>query len=166
MKLVGLISDTHIPTRAKKIPSKVFEVFQNVDFIVHGGDLVQLEVIDQLRRIAPVVAVYGNMDRGIVREKLHEMNNSKVYDWRIGVMHDPGALFGRGKMRKIAEENKFHVLVYGHTHRSSIKWENNTLFINPGSPTNPLPPLITKPTIARLKITTEKIEPQIISIKK
>jgi len=61
-KTVGLISDTHVPKIAAKVPQKVFEIFQNVDFIVHAGDLVELSVIDELEQAAPVLAVRGNMD--------------------------------------------------------------------------------------------------------
>ena len=61
-KTVGLVSDTHVPVRAKYIPKTVFKVFENVDFIVHAGDLVSLAVIDQLEQYAPVLAVHGNMD--------------------------------------------------------------------------------------------------------
>ncbi|MDI6691598.1 MAG: metallophosphoesterase [Candidatus Bathyarchaeota archaeon] len=163
-KNVGLISDTHIPVRARVLPKKVFEVFEKVDFIVHAGDLVQLSVIDELEQLAPVLAVYGNMDGPEIRERLPKINSVKVFDWKIGVMHDPGALFGMGKMREIVKHNGFDVLVYGHTHNSSVKWEGKTLFINPGSPTNPIPPFIMKPTVALLKITKEKIVPEIIQI--
>ncbi|MGQ9530415.1 MAG: metallophosphoesterase [Candidatus Bathycorpusculaceae bacterium] len=164
IKTVGLISDTHIPLRARTIPQKVFEIFAKVDFIIHAGDLVQLSVIDELEQLAPVLAVYGNMDGPEIRGKLPKINSLKVFDWKIGVMHDPGALFGMGKMREIARQNGFDVLVYGHTHNSSLKWEGKTLFINPGSPTNPIPPFITKPTLGLLKITKEKITPEIIQI--
>lgn len=164
-RTVGLISDTHVPGRAREIPRKVFEVFEGVDFIVHAGDLVQLYVIDELERLAPVLAVYGNMDGPEVRAGLPRMNSFKVFDWKIGVIHDPGVLFGVRKMREIAEKEGFDVLVYGHTHRPSIRWDGKRLFINPGSPTNPLPPLITKPSIALLRVTREKIVPEIIRIK-
>jgi hypothetical protein len=163
-KTVGLISDTHIPVRARNIPRKVFEVFEGVDFIVHAGDLVEWSVVDELERLAPVLAVYGNMDGSEIRGKLPKLNSVKVFDWEVGVMHDPGALFGMKKMREIAKQNDFKALVYGHTHSSTIKWEENILFINPGSPTNPLPPFITKPTVALLSVTKEKITPQIIQI--
>jgi putative phosphoesterase len=73
-------------------------------------------------------------------------------------------MFGAGKMREIAKQNSFNVLVYGHTHHPNIKWEGKSLFINPGSPTNPLPPFISKPTVALLKITREKVFPEIIQI--
>jgi hypothetical protein len=92
------------------------------------------------------------------------MNSAKVLNWKIGVTHNPGVLFGIGKMYEIAKQNGFNVLVYGHTHNPSIKWEGNTLFINPGSPTNPLPPFITKPSVALLRITKEEIMPEIIRI--
>jgi putative phosphoesterase len=163
-KTVGLISDTHIPVRAKNIPKEVFKIFENADFIVHAGDLVELSVIDALEQLAPVLAVCGNMDGPEIRGKLPRMNSFKMFDWKIGVVHDPGALFGMGKMREIAKQNGFNVLVYGHTHNSSIKWEGDTLFINSGSPTNPIPPSIIKPTVALLKVMKDKITPEIIQI--
>ena len=163
-KTVGLISDTHIPARAKNIPKRVFEIFDKVDYIVHAGDLVRLSVMDELEHLAPVLAVYGNMDGPEIRGKLPKMNTVKIFDWKIGVTHDPGTLFGMGKMRGIAKQNGFNVLVYGHTHNSSIKWEGTTLFINPGSPTNPIPPFIAKPTVALLRTTKEKITPEIIQL--
>jgi putative phosphoesterase len=163
-KTVGLISDTHVPSRAKSIPKRVLEVFEKVDYIVHAGDLVQLSVIDELEQLAPVLAVYGNMDGPEIRGKLPKINTLKVFEWKIGVMHDPGTLFGMSKMRELAKQNNFNVLVYGHTHNSNIKWEENILYINPGSPTNPLPPFVTKPSVALLKITKEKIVPEIVHI--
>jgi len=163
-KTVGLISDTHIPVRATDIPKKVFEVFEKVDFIVHAGDLVEMSVIDKLEQLAPVLAVYGNMDGPEIRGKLSKLNSVKAFDWKIGVIHDPETLFGMRKMREIARKNDFNVLVYGHTHNSSIRWEESTLFINPGSPTNPLPPFISKTSVALLTITKEKITPAIIKI--
>ena len=93
-----------------------------------------------------------------------KIDSVKVFSWKIGVIHDPRALFGMGKMREIVKQNGFNVLVYGHTHNPRIKREGKTLFINPGSPTNPLPPFLTKPSIALLSIAKEKIVPEIIHI--
>ena len=162
-KTVGLISDTHVPVRARCIPKKVFQVFENVDFIVHAGDLVELSVIDELEQLAPVLAVHGNMDGPEVSGALPKLNSLKVSDWKIGVMHDPNTLFGMGKMREIAKQNGFNVFVYGHTHNSGIKWEGKTLYINPGSPTNPSS-FMNKPSVALLKVTREAITPKIIHI--
>jgi putative phosphoesterase len=163
-KTVGLISDTHIPVRAKYIPKMVFKVFENVDFIVHAGDLVELAVIDELEQLAPVLAVHGNMDGPDVSGALPKLNSLKISDWKIGVMHDPSTLLGMGRMREIVKKNGFNVLVYGHTHNSGLKWEGKTLYINPGSPTNPLPSFTNKPSVAVLKVTKEAIRPEIIQI--
>ncbi len=163
-KTVGLISDTHIPARAKCIPKMVFKIFENVDFIVHAGDLVQLAVIDELEQLAPVLAVHGNMDGPEVSGALPKLNSLKLYGWKIGVMHDPSTLFGRGKMREIAKQNGFNVFVYGHTHNANIKWEGKTLYINPGSPTNPMSSYANRPSVALLKITKEAVMPEIIQI--
>lgn len=166
VRRVGVLSDTHIPIKATKLPSRVFDLFQNVDFIIHAGDLVSLGVVDRLKQLAPVVAVRGNMDSRAVRDALPEMTDLTVDRWRIGVTHDPGVLFGRSKMRVIAEENNFDVLVYGHTHHPSTLWEDGRLFINPGSPTNPLPPFLVKPTVAVLTLSRRTVEPKIISLEK
>jgi putative phosphoesterase len=163
-KAVGLISDTHIPTRARELPQRVFEVFEKVDFIIHAGDLVDLSVIERLEQLAPVLAVYGNMDGPEIRDRLPRINSLKVFDWNIGVMHEPSPLLGMRRMREVVNRGGFHALVYGHTHNPSIKWEGDILFINPGSPTNPLPPFITRPTVAMLRMTKEKMMPEIVHV--
>ena len=162
-RTIGLISDTHVPVRARCIPKMVFQIFENADFIIHAGDLVKLDVIDELEQLAPVLAVHGNMDGPEVSGALPKLNSLKISDWKIGVMHDPSTLFGMGKMREIAQHNGFNVFVYGHTHNSSIKWEGRTLYINPGSPTNPSS-FMNKPSVALLKVTKENITPEIIHI--
>jgi putative phosphoesterase len=163
-KMLGLIADTHVPARARRIPKMVFKIFENVDFIVHAGDLVRLYVIDELEQLAPVLAVHGNMDGPEVSGALPKINSLKIYGWKIGVMHDPNTLFGRGKMREIAKQNGFNVLVYGHTHNASVKREGTTLYINPGSPTNPMSSFMNKPSVALLKVTQETITPEIVHI--
>lgn len=163
-KTVGLLSDTHIPTRARSIPKKVFRIFDKVDLIIHAGDLVQLSVIKDLEQIAPVLAVCGNMDKPEVVKQLPKTDSLKILHRTIGVTHDPGAVFGLTKMRETARKNKFDVCVYGHTHTPSVKWEGKVLYVNPGSPTNPVLPFINKPSVAILRIGVETITSEIIYI--
>ena len=163
-KIIGLISDTHVPTRAREVPKEVYNIFEKADYIVHAGDLVRLSVIDDLEQLAPVLAVRGNMDGPDISGKLPRLACFKIFDWKIGVIHNPGTLFGMTRMREIARKNNFNVLVYGHTHISNVKWEANTLYINPGSPTNPAKPFLNKPSVALLKVTKENVAPEIIQI--
>jgi hypothetical protein len=156
--LIGVISDTHIPSRAKEIPGKAFLVFQGAEYLIHAGDIVSLEVIEDLEKIAPVVAVKGNMDRGI---NLPEMNSLEIEGWRIGVVHDSFSPWRMGKMKRIARENAFDVLIFGHTHRPFVREEDGKLFLNPGSPTNPF---LSKPSVALLKVRKDRIEAEIINL--
>lgn len=159
--VIGVISDTHIPARANEIPTKVFEVFKGVDYIIHAGDVVRLEVIKQLEKIAPVTAVHGNMDPYEVREVFPKITSLEVYGWKIGVVHDSISPWKMGKMREIAKENDFDVLIFGHTHRPFVKKDGGRLYINPGSPTNPF---LTRPSVALLEIRGEEIEARIVEI--
>ncbi len=162
-KTVGLISDTHIPKRAHILPHKVLEIFQNVDYIIHAGDLVELAVVDELEQLAPVLAVHGNMDGMDVVGALPRLNTLRVFDWKIGVMHDPDIAFGFNKMRELVKEHSVDVFVYGHTHVANIKWEGKTLFVNPGSPTVPATSM-GQMSVGLLKITKENITPEIVSL--
>jgi hypothetical protein len=162
-KTVGLISDTHVPKRAHALPRCVFEIFRKVDYIIHAGDLVELAVVDELEQLAPVLAVHGNMDGVDTTGALPRLNSLRVFDWKIGVMHDPDIAFGFKRMRELVKEHGFNVFVYGHTHVASIKWEGKTLFFNPGSPTVPAS-VMGKLSVGLLKISKEAIIPEIIPI--
>ena len=162
-KTIGLVADTHVPKRAMRIPERVFEAFKDVDYIIHAGDLVELSVIDELEQAAPVLAVHGNMDSQEVCNVLPVLNSLRIFDWKIGVMHDPDVLNRSDKMIEIAKDNAFNVLVFGHTHAPRIKWEGEMLFINPGSPTDPAS-FLNKPSVGLLRVTPKTITPQIINL--
>ena len=164
MKLVGLISDTHVPSRSRKLPERVFEIFKDVDLIMHAGDITRIEVVKELEKLAPVIAVHGNMDPQEVRDQLPEFTSIELLGHKIGVTHDPGALWGMHEMKRLAKEKSLNVLVFGHTHKQSVEWEDDRLFINPGSATDPLPPLLVKPTVGLLLLKEERIEPFIIKV--
>jgi putative phosphoesterase len=163
LKLIGVISDTHIPARARALPNAVFTVFRDASLIVHAGDLTRLSVIEELEQMAPVVAVRGNMDSKDVKEQLPELNTARIYHWKIGVTHSLGFFLRKGKLRNLSEEG-FQVFVSGHTHRPSVKYKEGMLMINPGSATDPIPYFLTRPSVALLKVTKKEIEPEIITL--
>jgi putative phosphoesterase len=132
--------------------------------IIHAGDITQLNVINELEKIAPVIAVHGNMDPPDVKRKLPELNTIEFHGKKIGIIHDPDTLYGMDKMKRIAKENDLNILAFGHAHKPFIKHVDNVLFINPGSLNDPLPPILMKPTVGLLIITENKVEPLIIKV--
>jgi uncharacterized protein len=103
------------------------------------------------------------MDGTDISGALPRLNSMKVFDWKIGVMHDPDIAFGFSRMRELVKEHSFDVFVYGHTHVADIKWEGKTLFVNPGSPTVPAS-VMGSLSVGLLKITKENISPEIIHL--
>ncbi len=159
--LIGVISDTHIPERASKIPEIVFEIFKDVDLILHAGDLISLDILDELNEIAPTECTQGNMDRAYGLK----LPQNLVFDFegiKLGLNH--GEVYPRGdtqQLRYIALEMEVEVLITGHTHWPFIKEVNDVLLLNPGSPTVPR---LTDPTVMLLNIDNKKLDAEIIKI--
>lgn len=168
---VGIISDTHIPSRANALPKEIFEIFQGVDLIIHPGDIENSETISQLEKIAKVIAVQGNMDPKEIKEKLPSAIALEVYDWKIGILHSPfsswlGSHFNftqEKAAKELAKRENLDILIFGHTHQVFLRELNlegkNLLLINPGSATVPF---FGKPSVAILKINPQDFEPKII----
>jgi putative phosphoesterase len=94
-------------------------------------------VLEELRGLAPVEAVYGNMDEPALRELLPEERVVEVAGARVGVVHIPGAAAGR-EARLAARFPGCDAVVYGHTHIPQVARlgsEDGVWILNPGSPT-------------------------------
>lgn len=161
--LIGLISDTHLPNRATEIPEKVFETFENVDLILHSGDICSFDVIDQLNKVAPTLAVRGNMDP--FTEK--ELPSSRIIEkegLKIGLVH--GIVHPKGDLDQlyyIARELGVDILVSGHTHVPSINTIRDVLLVNPGSPTNPR---LSDPSVMVMEINNKNVDINVIKVGK
>lgn len=159
--LIGVISDTHIPERADNIPEIVFEVFEDVDLILHAGDLVSLSVKEQLEAINPTICVQGNMDR-YMGLKLSERKKLNLEGIEIGLTH--GEVYPRGdtqQLRYIGLEMDVKVLITGHTHWSFIKELPDMLLLNPGSPTVPR---LSDPSVMILEVDDGQLDAKIVKI--
>lgn len=159
--LIGLISDTHIPDRAKQLPQNVLDAFSDVDLILHAGDLTSLEVIEELEEIAPVMAVQGNMDRvgGI---KLPKAKIVEAEGLKIGIVH--GEVYPRGDTQQLvylAKELGADILVSGHSHQPKIEQTDGVLLINPGSP---IVPRLADRTVMLLEINNKEVDVEIVKI--
>jgi len=133
---IGVISDTHIPNRADKIPEAVCEDFKKVDMILHAGDFVELSVLEKLKTLAPVKAVIGNMDHPEVVNLLSKKEIIEAGNFKIGLIHGYGPPFGLQERIKKEFTGKVDIIVYGHSHRAVKEMKDGILFFNPGSVTD------------------------------
>lgn len=131
---IGVISDTHLRHCDERLRRIVETHFQDVDMILHAGDLVSVDVLDAFAG-RDVKAVCGNMDGGDVRRTLSEKMLFEAAGFRIGLIHGWGMPFGiEKKLRK--QFDRIDCLVYGHTHHASIVSRDGILYFNPGSATD------------------------------
>lgn len=171
--VIGLISDVHhhLPIYdGAALFERTVSVFRelNVSLIIHAGDVKDLRVIRKLEEAAPVTAVHGNIDPPGIRRVFPEIAIMEVRGWKIGVTHDVGPSFIIGvteRARRLVEEYGLDVLIVGHYHRPFVREEKGSLYVCPGSPVDPLPPLIMKPTVGLLIITDREITPIIIEVR-
>jgi len=129
------LSDTHLG-RGRELPAWCLRHLSGADLIVHSGDLVTLQVLEQLERLAPVVAVRGNMDALPLKERLPVTEVAEIGGVRIGLQHDPGPALGRAaRLAQVFPD--CDAVVFGHTHVPEIRRLGRRLILNPGSPTVP-----------------------------
>ncbi|MCD6155949.1 MAG: YfcE family phosphodiesterase, partial [Candidatus Atribacteria bacterium] len=89
-----VISDTHIPERAKDLPPQLISALEEASLIVHAGDICEYWVVEELLSFAPLFAVQGNMDKADVKAKLKEKEIFEVAGKRIGLVHGWGSPWG------------------------------------------------------------------------
>ncbi len=139
---VVVVSDTHLPTRAKDLPAPVWAAVEAADVVVHAGDWCDEATVLALRaRSRRLVGVAGNNDGDALWARLGEVARVTVEGVRIAVVHETGAATGRE--RRCDErfgpgsDEPCDVLVFGHSH---IPWDTTTpggvRLLNPGSPTD------------------------------
>jgi len=132
-----LISDTHVPKRARDLPAVVWDEVARADVVIHAGDWVDVALLDQLeRRAARLVACWGNNDGEDLRARLPERADVTLDGVRFTVVHETGGSAGRdARMSRLYPDAD--VLVFGHSH---IPWDTTSAtglrLLNPGSPTD------------------------------
>ncbi|WP_127818049.1 metallophosphoesterase family protein [Microbacterium sp. CPCC 204701] len=131
-----LISDTHIPGRARRCPDGVLKAADAADLVIHAGDWVAASVLDELEQHAKVLGVWGNNDGPDLRARLPEVARRTIEGVRFAVVHETGQSAGR-ETRMDAAYPDAEALVFGHSH---IPWDTVTprgmRLLNPGSPTD------------------------------
>ena len=153
-RLVGLISDTHGLVRPA-----VHDALRGVELILHAGDVGGPAVLDELRLIAPVKAVFGNTD-GPGDADLVEEIDLIIDGVTVHVSH--GHEVGSPTPAKLAERYAADVVVYGHTHQQLVTSVGGRLIVNPGAAGPRRFKL--KPSVAKLEIRNGEAEVEIIDI--
>ena len=137
-----LISDTHLPVRAKELQPQVWQLVDEADLVIHAGDWVDEATVDALAgRASRLVGVAGNNDGPELWARLGEVARVEVEGVRIAVIHETGAAAGREKRcdERFGPDSAdpADLLVFGHSH---IPWDTTTpgglRLLNPGSPTD------------------------------
>ena len=157
---IGLISDTHIPDHAEELPEQLKEVFRGVDLILHAGDIYDTSVLDELECLAPVLAAEGDDDPFSTRNDRrvkgkHILSIEGVTIWLI---HD------RPWSWSPDPKEAPDVIVFGHTHSSTLQEKGDVLLVNPGSAT--FPHYKSEPgTVALLTVSSGKAEANIVYLR-
>ena len=127
-----MISDTHGLLRPE-----VFEVFKQVDHILHGGDVGDEQILIELEAVAPVTAVFGNADGPELRARLPQVAELELDGFEIVVTH--GDQFGHPTPEKLHTAfPKAEIIVYGHTHKPLLELVDRTVTVmNPGGAGHP-----------------------------
>jgi putative phosphoesterase len=145
--VVGLVSDTHFPQRCRQLPPAIFDVLAEVDLILHAGDVGLLSVLDDLSRIAPVIAVHGNDDTTEAERELPYQLVAPVAGVRLFLWHshhqDPAAerssRIGDDMIEKLertvtaAQRAGAQIAVFGHWHIPLIYRKDGVTVVNPGA---------------------------------
>ena len=130
-----VLSDTHIrPGRNRKLPNAVYAALGGADVILHAGDVVTRDLLDELAGFAPVHAVFGNNDHSLVGI-LPESLELELGGVKIAMVHDSGATAGRPQ-RMHRRFPDAAIVVYGHSHVPfDGSGAHGQRLFNPGSPT-------------------------------
>lgn len=121
MRMIGLISDTHGLLRPEAL-----RALEGSELIIHAGDVGDSKILEELRRLAPLVAVRGNIDTGACAD-LPETAVAEAGSVLIYVLHDLKAL----DLKPAAAG--FAMVVSGHSHKPSRADRDGVIYVNPGS---------------------------------
>lgn len=135
MKII-VTSDTHLPTKNRKLPSELLDACKTADLIIHAGDWSAMEVYEKFLTCAKVIGVYGNVDVPEIKAFFPRYNRIDVNGFRIGIVHGHGEKKTTEKRALEAFANEdVDILIFGHSHIPMIRYFGKVMLMNPGSPT-------------------------------
>jgi uncharacterized protein len=135
--LIAVISDTHLPRGARRLPDACRERIAGADLLLHAGDFVTAEVFRELEALGPpLAAVHGNVDSPELRDLLPAERVVEAGGVRIALVHDAGQRRGRLERMRRRFGDRAKAVVFGHSHLPLHETAADGFQIfNPGSPT-------------------------------
>lgn len=147
---IGLLADTHIPEARATLWPQVYEAFEGVERILHGGDVHDLALLDELEKVAPVYCARGNGEDGSGGRPVQPEDPRVKYVWTmqiealtVGLTHyipvedSPASMTLPQFVERYWPDATPDVIVSGDSHTELIAEKNGILCVNPGSPTYP-----------------------------
>ena len=151
---IGLLSDTHI-LGGKTLPPGIADAFCGVDLILHAGDIYASSVLDELQRVAPVIAASGDDDDGdtLLDKRVHHSHVLSLQGLKLLLVHERpprlrppwlsgfstqyDGVFSFNNRKSLAQSNPESpdIIVFGHEHRTVVQRCDDMLLVSPGSPT-------------------------------
>jgi putative phosphoesterase len=135
--LIAVISDTHLPRGARRLPEACVERIAAADLLLHAGDFSTLDVLRELEAIGPpLLGVHGNVDSAELRRLLPAERVVEAEGARIAMVHDAGPRSGRLARLRARFGDRADAVVFGHSHVPLHEQADDGFqILNPGSPT-------------------------------
>ena len=133
--LIAVISDTHMPRGARRLPDACLDRLRAADLILHAGDFSSASTYAELELIGPpLLGVHGNVDDEELRRQLPAERVVEAEGARIAMVHDAGP--AKGRLRRMRDRfPNAHATVFGHSHMPLHEERDGFQIFNPGSPT-------------------------------
>jgi len=158
MRIIA-VSDTH----SMELPEKLCKEFNDADLIIHAGDICSLSYYTENFQGRELKAVRGNMDEPELSERLQRRCIFSLEGCAVGLFH------GRGPAKKVLDfvkeefaEEKLDIVIFGHSHYATKEMVEDTLYFNPGSPTDTI--FAPYRSYGVIEITNNKVDAKIIQI--
>ncbi|MBW3660629.1 MAG: YfcE family phosphodiesterase [Gemmatimonadetes bacterium] len=126
---IGVVSDTH-----DRVLGALYEALEGVDEVLHAGDIASQDALVEIEAIAPVTAVYGNMDEAALRQRLPPELLVEREGVKIALVH--GHRQGRARVDDFVEKYAVirpDLVIFGHTHEPLSRVWDEVRYFNPGT---------------------------------
>ena len=155
---VGVISDTH-----GYMDPRALLLLQEVDHIIHAGDIGDYTIISELEQIAPVTKVRGNVDRAGQSSRCPDVEILELAGFKIYLTHElkPPKTIQDPILHNLQSED-FKIVIYGHSHIAYQNTWNDNLFFNPGAAGKRRFKII--PSIGLLLLKDSIVESEIVTL--